>query len=164
MTGEPVAALASPPPGLMGPCGGAAAYRRAALEAVGGFDGEIFAYSEDLDIALRLLAEGWTCAFAPGARGIHLGSATLGLRSVRQVRIAAASRGYVLGRYRVEPPWLATEVAIAVADALLLRSPVPIAQRMRGFMRGRRLTRRAVPRVPAMGWRTAMRRRLRAAR
>lgn len=163
MIGDPVAALAAPPPGLMGPCGGAAAYRRAAFEAVGGFDGEIFAYSEDLDIALRLLAEGWTCAFAPAARGIHLGSATLGLRSVRQVRIAAASRGYVLGRYRVGPGWLATELAVALADAAVLRSFAPIARRLHGFIRGRRLPARAVPPVPALGWRASLRRRLRAA-
>ncbi len=164
LVGAPVAALDSPPPGLMGPCGGAAAYRRTAYEQIGGFDPEIFAYSEDLDIALRMLAAGWTCILAPDARAIHLGSATLGLRSLPQVRIGATSRGYILGRYRVGAGWLATEVAVALADAVVNRSPAPLVERARGFARGRRLPRRAVPRVEAMGWRTAMRRRLRAAR
>jgi N-acetylglucosaminyl-diphospho-decaprenol L-rhamnosyltransferase len=164
LVGAPVAAIDAPPPGLMGPCGGAAAYRRSAYEQIGGFDPEIFAYSEDLDIALRMLAAGWTCTLAPDARAIHLGSATLGLRSLQQVRIGAASRGYVLGRYRVGVGWLATEVAVALADAAVNRSPAPLVERARGFARGRRLPRRAVPQVEAMGWRTAMRRRLRAAR
>ena len=164
MVGSPVGALASPPAGLIGPCGGAAAYRRSAFDAVGGFDGEIFAYSEDVDIALRLLAEGWTCAFAPDARGVHLGSATLGLRSVQQVRIASASRGYLLGRYRVGSLWLATDVAVALADAAVLRSATPVVERVRGYARGLRQPARATPRVPALGWRAAMRRRLRAAR
>jgi N-acetylglucosaminyl-diphospho-decaprenol L-rhamnosyltransferase len=163
LIGDPVARLDDPPGGLMGACGGAAAYRRTAYDAVGGFDDEIFAYSEDLDLALRLLAAGWTCAFAPGARGLHLGSATLGLRSVRQVRISAYSRGYILGRYRVGPRWLATEALVALADAALLRSPAPLTQRVHGLRRGRALPARVTPRVPTLRWRAALRRRFRAA-
>jgi hypothetical protein len=103
---------------MLGPCGGAAGYRRSAFDAVGGFDEHIFAYSEDLEIALRLRAAGWRGELAAEARGVHLGSATLGARSVEQARHAAHSRGYVLGRYRVRAGWLAAECAVAVADAV----------------------------------------------
>ena len=70
---------------LLGPSGGAAAYRREALAAAGGFDERMFAYMEDVDLALRLRADGWLAAGAPEATGIHLGSATIGHRSRRQV-------------------------------------------------------------------------------
>ena len=163
LVGDPVTWLDDPPAGLMGPCGGAAAYRRSAFDAAGGFDEELFAYSEDLDLALRLLAAGWGCAFAPAARGVHLGSATLGLRSVRQVQIGAWSRGYILGRYRVGPLWLATDALVALADAALLRSPVPLTQRVGGYRHGRALPARATPRAPMLRWRAALRRRFRAA-
>lgn len=39
---------------------GAPLYRWAALDAVGGFDGELFFGFEDLDLGLRLKAHGWT--------------------------------------------------------------------------------------------------------
>ncbi|MDQ3777660.1 MAG: glycosyltransferase family 2 protein, partial [Actinomycetota bacterium] len=71
--------------GLAAPSGGAAAYRREAYEQAGGFDERLFAYMEDVDIALRMRALGWGCAGARDAIGVHLGSATAGRRSVRQV-------------------------------------------------------------------------------
>ena len=65
--GEPAAAGAlGGTDGLLGPVGGAGAYRREALEAVGALDEAIFGYGEDLDLALRLRAAGWGCAAAPG--------------------------------------------------------------------------------------------------
>jgi GT2 family glycosyltransferase len=164
MGGAPVAALAYPPPGLMGACGGAAAYRRTAFLEAGAFDPAIFAYCEDVDLGLRLLAKGWPCVLAPDARAIHLGSQTLGVRSLPTVRIASASRGYVLGRYRVSVGWTSAELVVAVADAVMLRSPAPLVERVRGYVRGRR--RPPHPRVttPALGWRAAFRRRWSAAR
>ncbi len=87
--------------GLVAPTGGAAAYRRAALEAVGGFDEQIFAYYEDLDLALRLRAAGWACAAAPDAIGVHLGSASFGRHSSFQVYHRGWSRAYLLRKYGV---------------------------------------------------------------
>jgi GT2 family glycosyltransferase len=145
LSGLPPSAADRSPDGMLGPCGGAAAYRRNAFEAAGGFDERIFAYSEDLEIALRLRAAGLRCELAAGARGIHLGSATLGSRSVEQVRHAAHSRGYVLGRYRVHPGWLALESAVALADVLLLRSLAPLSARVAGWREGRALPAISVP-------------------
>jgi GT2 family glycosyltransferase len=50
---------------VFGACAGAALYRRAALEAVGGFDARLFAYLEDVDLALRLRLAGWRCRYEP---------------------------------------------------------------------------------------------------
>ena len=65
-----------------------AAYRRSAFEQAGGFDDALFAYGEDVDLALRLRAAGWRAAAAPDARGVHLGGATFGVDSPRQRRLA----------------------------------------------------------------------------
>ena len=78
LQGRPVADAAAAQPVLVGPSGGAAAYRRVAWEAAGGLDEKIFFYSEDLDLALRLRSAGWTTAAAPDAVGVHFGSATAG--------------------------------------------------------------------------------------
>ena len=85
--------------GLLGPVGGAGAYRREALETVGALDEAIFGYGEDLDLALRLRAGGWGCAVAPDAVGLHLGSATFGAHSSRQVFHRGWSRAYLLRKY-----------------------------------------------------------------
>ena len=50
---------------VFGACAGAALYRRAALDAVGGFDERLFAYLEDVDLALRLRLAGWRCRYEP---------------------------------------------------------------------------------------------------
>lgn len=83
------------------PSGGAAAYRRTAFEAAGGFDERIFAYGEDVDLGLRLRSAGWAVASAAGARGAHRGAATVGLDSSWQRRLAGFARGYLLRRYGV---------------------------------------------------------------
>jgi len=46
-------------------CAGAALYRRAALDAAGGFDERLFSYLEDVDLGLRLRLQGWTCRYEP---------------------------------------------------------------------------------------------------
>jgi GT2 family glycosyltransferase len=85
--------------GLLGPVGGAGAYRRVALEQVGGLDESIFGYGEDVDLALRLRAAGWESAAAPDAIGLHLGSASFGRHSPRQVYLRGWSRSYLLRKY-----------------------------------------------------------------
>jgi GT2 family glycosyltransferase len=57
-------------------CGGAALYRRAALEAVGPFDEDFFAYAEDVDWGFRAQLAGWTCRYVPAAIAYHMGGAT----------------------------------------------------------------------------------------
>jgi GT2 family glycosyltransferase len=66
------------PSEVFGACGGAAIYRRSALDAVGDFDEAYFAYYEDLDWAFRAQLAGFSCRYVPTAVLYHRGSATLG--------------------------------------------------------------------------------------
>lgn len=147
LNGEPVAALehAADP---LGPTGGAALYRRAAFDAVGGFDERIFLYYEDLDLALRLAARGGRCRLAPGARALHAYSASLGARSGAKFARTGWSRGYMLRRYgvtarpRLATRALAAEAAICAGQLLLDRTAAGIGGRLRGWRAGGGLERR----------------------
>jgi GT2 family glycosyltransferase len=54
------------------------AVSRAAIEAVGTFDDDLFAYVEDVDWSLRIRAAGFGCWFVPRARAVHALSASTG--------------------------------------------------------------------------------------
>jgi N-acetylglucosaminyl-diphospho-decaprenol L-rhamnosyltransferase len=131
---------------LLGPSGGLAAYRRAAFEQVGGFDERFFAYGEDVDLALRLRGLGWRAAASAGARGVHVGGASVGVDSQRQRWLAGFARAFLLRRYGV----LRTRYA---PRALLVEALVVAA----GFVRGRTF---AHVRGRVSGWRAAGRERL----
>lgn len=131
---------------LLGPSGGLAAYRREAFERAGGFDERLFAYGEDVDLALRLRGLGWGAAASERARGVHLGGASFGVDSPRQRWLAGFARSFVLRRYGVlrsrhAPRALAVELLVVVA----------------GLVRGRTL---AHVRGRLSGWRAAGRERL----
>jgi GT2 family glycosyltransferase len=83
------------------PSGGAAAYRRSAFDAAGGFDAGLFAYGEDVDLGLRLRSLGWEAAEAVDARAVHLGGATTGVDSPLQRELAGFARGFLLRRYGI---------------------------------------------------------------
>jgi hypothetical protein len=63
---------------VFGACAGAALYRRDLFDRVGLFDGDFFAYLEDVDLNLRARRLGCRCRFLAGARVYHIGSATSG--------------------------------------------------------------------------------------
>ena len=63
---------------VLGPCGGAALYRRGMLEEVGSFDEAFFLYMEDVDLALRARLAGWKCRYVPQAKVIHVNGGTVG--------------------------------------------------------------------------------------
>ena len=143
LAGEPVAGAREARPRLAGPAGAAAAYRRTAWDDLGGLDEAIFAYSEDLDLALRLRGAGWGAATAPDAVGMHLGSATHGHRTAWQRRHAGFARGYLLRRYgilrsRSAVRALATEGTVAVGDAMYSRDLQAMMGRLDGWRRGER--------------------------
>ncbi len=137
-------------PTLAGPAGAAGAYRRSAWEQVGGLDEAIFAYMEDLDLALRLRSAGWKAALATGAVGVHLGSATFGHRSAWQRCHAGFGRGYLLRRYgllrgRTAPRTLATEAAVVLGDLALSRDLLSLRGRVSGWRAGGRLPQLSPP-------------------
>src|SRR5439155_22362169 len=58
LNGEPVARLDDAVPDPIGPSGAAAAFDRAAFLNSGGFDENLFAYWEDVDLVLRMRLRG----------------------------------------------------------------------------------------------------------
>lgn len=76
--GEPDGERFNTPEPVFGACGGAAMYRRTALEAVGLFYEPFFAFFEDVDWSLRARLAGFGCRYVPTAVAYHVGSATLG--------------------------------------------------------------------------------------
>lgn len=148
--GLPVARARDARPRPAGPAGAAGAYRRAAWEQVGGLDEAIFAYSEDLDLALRLRSAGWKTSVVPEAVGMHLGSATHGHRTAWQRRHAGFARGYMLRRYGVlRSPRavraLSTEAAVASGDAVLCHDLAALTGRVAGWRAARGLPLRSIP-------------------
>jgi GT2 family glycosyltransferase len=64
--------------GVFGACGGAAAYRKAMLDEIGGFDEALGSYCEDVDLNWRARLAGYAVAYAPRAIVYHKVSATGG--------------------------------------------------------------------------------------
>jgi N-acetylglucosaminyl-diphospho-decaprenol L-rhamnosyltransferase len=148
--GAPVdeATGAAPP---LGPTGGAGLFTRDIFERVGGFDERIFAYLEDLDLALRIRCAGGVCALAPDARALHRHSSTLGSGSAAKNRLMGWSRGYLLRRYGIlkDPalvaPTLVRELAIAGGQLLIDRTATGIQSRFAGWSAAAGLPRRQLP-------------------
>lgn len=150
LIGRPVGDADLAEPLLIGPSGGAAAYRRLAWEGVGGLDEHLFMYGEDLDLALRLRSAGWGAAAAPDAVGMHLGSATAGRLSAWQRYQGGFSRGYFLRRYdvfgsRVGTRALATEAIVIAGDAMISRDLSALRGRLAGWRAAAGLKRRQFP-------------------
>lgn len=135
------------PPGdrpgvLLGPSGGLAAYRRSAFEQAGGFDERLFAYGEDVDLALRLRLAGWTAAAAAAARGTHLGGASVGVDSPVQRRLAGFARAFLLRRYGVlrsrhAPRAVLFELLVVIAGVLRGRTMEHVRGRVAGWRSAR---------------------------
>jgi N-acetylglucosaminyl-diphospho-decaprenol L-rhamnosyltransferase len=150
LAGLPVAIAVDAQPRLVGPAGAAAAYRRTAWDEAGGLDEAIFAYSEDLDLALRLRSAGWRASVVPEAVGMHLGSATHGHRTAWQRRHAGFARGYMLRRYgilrgRHAMRALATEAVVVLGDAFLSRDFAALSGRIAGWRSAKGLPGRSAP-------------------
>lgn len=148
LEGRPVDEAAGAPPPL-GPTGGAALYDRDAFNSVGGFDERIFAYYEDLDLALRLRAGGFSCALAPDARALHKRSSTLGARSGRKYAMTGWSRGYLLRRYgilsspRAALRTFAFETVVVIGQLVIDHTIAGLKGRISGWREAAGLPRRA---------------------
>jgi GT2 family glycosyltransferase len=135
----------------LGPTGGAALVPLAAFSSVGGFDERIFAYLEDVDLALRLRTKGVGCRLAAGARAVHRHSATLGSGSAAKNRLMGWSRGYLLRRYgilrnpKLAARALAAETVICSGQLIVDRNASGIASRFRGWHAAKGLERLPIP-------------------
>ena len=171
LLGEPAAADGGEPVEVFGTSAGAAMYRRAMLDDVGGFDGSFFVYLEDADVAWRARMRGWRALYAPAAVAYHRYSATSGHASGfkyfhvgrNRVRLLAKNAS-VRQLARALPRILVYDAAYVVAVAAWDRTLAPLTGRLRGLREWRRYRRagagrRAVPLEPARGIRGALARR-----
>jgi N-acetylglucosaminyl-diphospho-decaprenol L-rhamnosyltransferase len=138
LNGEPISVLEQPPADPIGPSPKAAAYDRDAFLAVGGFDERLFAYWEDVDLALKLLEAGGRCRLAADALGVHEHSATLGSGSSAKNYLTGFGRGYVLRKWGVATPArlpsiLARDLVVVAGQAVVDRTGSGISGRLRGW-------------------------------
>jgi hypothetical protein len=88
---------------VLGPCGGAAAWRREVIDRVGFLNEEYFMYSEDVDMALRAQRAGFSSLYIPDAVVLHKGGAAAATRP--QVELMEISyRNTMLTLQRNLPP------------------------------------------------------------
>ena len=108
-------------------CGAAILARRIALEAIGGFDEQLFIYSEDPDLCLRLRDAGYEIAYFPHASLVHYENATTSGVPERRIYQMERSRAIytrkhhgAVGEYTVRGMTAAAfATRAAVAKALL---------------------------------------------
>lgn len=114
--GEPAPAASEPVREVLGVSATAAIYRREALLAIPGkpFDPDLVSYYEDVDLAVRLRAEGWKALLVPAARARHAGSVTGATMSRERWRLLYGNRWIVARRAFGGKRWL----RMAVRDLL----------------------------------------------
>jgi GT2 family glycosyltransferase len=142
LNGEPLEILDGGVADPIGPSGAAAAFWREAFADVGGFDEALFAYGEDVDLALRLRAAGGSCRLAGDARGLHEHSATLGSGSPGKDYLMGYARGYLLRKWGVlaprrMPAVLARELTWVAGQGLVDRNLGALRGRVNGLRAGR---------------------------
>ena len=126
----------------LGPSGGAAAFDRAAFERMGGFDEAMFAYLEDVELAIRMRAAGMRCASAWRAFVWHEHSSTLGSGSGAKNRLMGRNREYILWKHGRQ---LSTRDSLrgAAMDAVVYAGQAVVDRNFEA-LRGRVDTRRLV--------------------
>lgn len=77
---------------VLWPDGCAAMYRASTLREIGGFDEDLFAYGDDAELGLRARIAGWECLYTPFAVARHHRGSTLGLGSIKRLRLIERNR------------------------------------------------------------------------
>jgi GT2 family glycosyltransferase len=136
---------AAAPAEVFGPSGGFALYRRAMLDAVGGFDESFFAYLEDADLAWRARMAGWRSVYTPAARALHHHSSVLGHGSRAKHALVGRNRVRMIAKnatvaqlVRYGAAMLAYDLAYVVVSSVRTRSLAPLTGRVRGLRDWRR--------------------------
>jgi GT2 family glycosyltransferase len=173
LAGRPVAE-ATEATEVFGASGCVALYRARMLAELGGLEGRFFAYQEDVDLAWRARAAGWSSVYEPCAIAHHRGSASTGEGSHTKYRLVGRNRMWLLARNATTRQLLTPLPAIVLYDlayvvyvALSDRTLAPLLGRMEGLrgwreMRRERAGSRAeVALAPARsGWLGALRQHL----
>jgi GT2 family glycosyltransferase len=136
------------PAAVFGASACVALYRRAMLDAVGGFDASFFAYQEDADVAWRAAMAGWSCRYEPRALAWHRGSATAREATAFKYRLVGRNRVRMIAKnasraqlLRHAPAMLLYDLAYIGFVALTDRSLAPLSGRLRGLREWRRYRR-----------------------
>jgi GT2 family glycosyltransferase len=131
---------------VFGACAGAALYRRAMLDDIGGFDGGIFLYLDDADVAWRARMAGWRALYVPDAVVWHAHSATAGHGSSFKYFHVGRSRVRVLAKnadrrhlVRYGAQILAFDLGYVAFVALADRSLAPLRGRLAGLREWRQV-------------------------
>ena len=137
---------------VFGASAGAALWRRAALDSLGGFDESFFVYLEDADLAWRARMRGWRSLYAPAAVVYHHHSATAGHASPFKYRWVGRNRVRLLARNadtrmlaRQAPAMVAYDLAYVAYAAWHERTLAPLAGRLRGLREWRSARRSGAP-------------------
>jgi GT2 family glycosyltransferase len=156
---------------VFGASGGAAIFRRAMLEDVGGVDESFFVYLEDVDLAWRARARGWKALYAPLAVAHHHHSLTTGHGSPFKYYHVGLNRVRILAKNATTRHLLLYGLPILLYDAAYVlyafatdRTLAPLTGRLRGLREWRRYRHRppetaSVTLEPIRGLRAALRRR-----
>jgi GT2 family glycosyltransferase len=145
LAGRPVAEAAEPCE-VFGPSGSFALYRREMLELLGGLDPRFFAYLEDVDLAWRARAAGWSARYEPQAVALHRGSATSGSGSARKYALVGRNRVRLLARNATGRRLAISLAGIVLYDLAYIvyagladRTLAPLTGRLRGLREWRAL-------------------------
>ena len=143
LLGTPAEGEAARPAEVFGACGGAALYRRAMLDEIGGIDSRIFLYLDDVDVAWRAQMAGWRTLYVPEALVWHHHSAT--------TRHGSGFKYFHVGRNRVRllarnadrrqllrrgPAMLVYDLGYIAYVALTDRTLAPLRGRLAGCASG----------------------------
>jgi len=74
------------------PDGCAAMYRKSMLDAIGGFDEDLFMFGDDAELGLRARIAGWRCLYMPGAVVRHHRGGSLSASSTRRIFLIERNR------------------------------------------------------------------------
>jgi GT2 family glycosyltransferase len=125
---------------VFGATGCVALYRRAMLDAIGGFDAAFFAYLEDVDVAWRARAAGWSCVYEPAALAHHRGSATAREGSAFKYRLVGRNRMRLLAKNATRGQLLRYGALMALFDLAYIvfagvtdRTTAPLRGRLEGL-------------------------------
>jgi GT2 family glycosyltransferase len=128
-------------------CAAAAAYRREAFEAFGGFDEDFFCYCEDVDLSFRMRLRGLEVAVATDAVVTHRGSVSSGGRR-SDFALYHGHRNMVWVFVKNVPGWLFWAL-LPVHLAANVATIIGLTLRGRGavIMRAKRDALRGLPRM-----------------
>jgi GT2 family glycosyltransferase len=170
LAGAPAATAVDASREVFGATGCVALYRRAMLDAVGGFDASFFAYLEDVDVAWRARAAGWRAVYEPAALAHHRGSASSKEGSAFKYRLVGRNRMRLLAKnattaqlLRYGPLIVLFDLAYIAFAGLTGRTLAPLTGRLAGLREWRHYraqgapTRGVTPLAPvSAGWRGAL--------